>query len=539
MPSIRSQPIGVEAARRLSAAGGASAAGGVSAAGLSYGRALLLVTALGSVLRLAFIARQPIGYDEDFTAAVVHQPLGRMIDMVSRDSAPPLFYLLERAIVAVADLAGLATFGGPGGPVTLRLVPALAGIAAIPLLAALARRVGGDAAGIWAAVFAAVVPTTVMLSGFARMYGLAATLTVAAALLLWRAAEKPGVGRWAAYAAVAAAAVWSDYFSAVALAGVCLAALWLRPGRGTAVTGLVATAVALASIAPWLVVARAQFQHAGQGFWVPPLSPAMVVGTLAQLFMGPPVDGRVPYAPALAALQVLAVAAGVAALAGTCLAWGRRGPEHVGLEHVGPEGPRAEGLGPEGRRAAVFCLLASSGVVLLAVAGLWRPLLDARYASLMWLPLLALAGVGLTAMPRRVAVLLLAAVAVPTLALSVAITHTETSSLIPELEAQVGPNDLVAASWDHYLILLDEAGPSVRARLHVAYPGNPPWYFGTAAYPPGAVIHTVPAETTSSRGRVFWVAGPGAVLPGLPAGYRSLESRCAVLVCLTVYGPAG
>jgi 4-amino-4-deoxy-L-arabinose transferase-like glycosyltransferase len=497
---------------------------------LSYCRALALVTALGALLRLAFIARQPIGYDEDFTAVVVHQPVGRMIDIVSRDSAPPLFYLLERGVVAVADLAGLATFGGPGGPVALRLVPAFAGIAAIPLLAALARRMGGDAAGIWAAVFVAVVPTTVMLSGFARMYGLAATLTVAAALALWRFVEKPGAPRWAAYAAVAAAAVWSDYFSAVALAGIFLAALWLRPGWRVALAGLAATAVAVGSIVPWLVVAQAQFEHAGHGFWVPPLGPAMVVGTLAQLFMGPPVDGRVPFAPILVGLQVVAVVAGASALAGAGFAWRRFGPAGGG-----PAG----GGRAEGRRAAVFCLLASSGVALLAVASLWRPLLDARYASLMWLPLFALVGVGLMAMPRRVAGVLVAAVAVPTLALSIATTHTETSSLIPELEARVGPTDLVAASWDHYLVLLDEAGPVVRSRLHVAYGGNPPWYFGTAAYPPGAVIHTVPAHIAASHSRVFWVAGPGAVLPGLPTGYRSLESRCEVLVCLTIYGPGG
>ena len=484
-----------------------------------YGRALALATAFGAVLRLAFIARQPIGYDEDFTAVVVHQSVGQMTDIVSRDSAPPLFYLLERAVVAAADLTGLATFGGPGGPVALRLVPTLAGIAAIPLLAALARRVAGDAAGIWAAVFAAVVPTTVMLSGFARMYGLAATLTLAAVLLLWRAVEKPGAGRWVAYATVSAAAIWTDYFSVVALAGILLAALWLRPGRRVAVAGLVATAVAVASIAPWLVVARAQFEHTGQGFWVPPLSPSMLGGTLGQLFMGPPVNGRIPYASALEALQALAVAAGTAALAWAWVAWRR--------------------LGAESRRAAAYCLFASSGIVLLAVADLWRPLLEARYASLMWLPLFALVGVGLMAMPRRLAGLLVAAVAIPTLALSVATTHTETSSFIPELEARVGPNDLVAASWDHYLVLLDEADPAVRARLHVAYRGNPPWWLGTAAYPPGALIHAVPASVVASGGRVFWVAGPGAVLPGLPAGYRSLDSRCAVLVCLTVYGPAG
>ncbi|HEY5487162.1 MAG TPA: glycosyltransferase family 39 protein [Candidatus Limnocylindrales bacterium] len=486
---------------------------------LSYGRALALVTAAGAVLRFAFIARQALGVDEDFTAVVVHQPVGRMIDIASRDSAPPLFYVLERAVVALFDLLGQASFGGPGGPVALRLVPTLAGIALIPLLAALARRVAGDSAGVWAAVFAALAPTTVTLSGFARMYGLAAMFTVAATLLLWRALEKPGRARWAAYVVIAAAAVWSDYFSAVALVGILAAALWLRPGRRTAALTFGATVLALASIAPWLVVARSQFDHAGQGFWVPPLSPTVLGGTLAQLFVGPAVDDRVSFGPALFGLQAVAAAAGFACLAGAVFAWRR--------------------LGSAGRRAAGFCLLASSGVALLAVAGIWRPLLDARYANVMWLPLFALAGVGLAAMPRRLAGALVAALAVPTLALSIAPTHTETSWLVPELNARVKPGDLAAAASDQYLILLDETDPGVQARLHVLTTGTPPWFLGTAAFPPGAVIHAVPPDVVANRGRVFWIAGPGVAPPALPAGYHSLETRCVTLACLTIYGPAG
>ena len=486
--------------------------------GLSYPRAIGLITAVGAVLRFAIMARQPLGYDEDFTAVVVHQPVDRMIDMVSRDSAPPLFYLLERAVVAVSDLAGLATLGGPGGTVALRLVPSLAGIAVIPLLAALGRRVGGDRAGLWTALFAALVPTTVMLSGFVRMYGLGATLTVASALLLWRAVEKPGsAARWAAYVAVAAAAVWTDYFCVVALGGIFAAAIWLRPGWRTAIKAALATGVAVASIAPWLDVAREQFQHTGQGFWVPPLGFSMLGGTSFQLFMGPPIDWGLPFGMVLVVLQWFAVTAGFAALAWSLVAWWR--------------------LGPEGRRAGVYCLLAAGGVALLAAISIWRPLLDARYASVMWLPLFALVGVGLAAMPRRVATLLLVAVTVPTLALGVAITHSQTSSLVPDLEAQVGPHDVAVAQWDHYLILLDESSPTLRSRLHVLSTGELPWYLGTAAYPPGAVLTAIPADVVADHGLVFWVAAPGVGAPALPDGYHSLRVRCVIQACLTVYGP--
>ena len=482
----------------------------------TYGRTLLLITAAGAVLRLLLMARQPLGYDEDFTAVVVGRPLGEMLGIVGRDSAPPLFYVLEWLVAQVAH-----------GPAALRLVPALAGIALIPLLAALARRAAGDAAGLWAAAFAAVLPTTLLSSENARMYALAGALIVAATLLIWRAVEPPTVERptnriWVAYTVAAAAAVWSDYFAAVALAGVLVAVVWLRPPRRTLVLAGIATAIAFASLAPWLIFAQGQFGHAGSSFWIPPLSVESVGGTFGQLFAGPPIDPGVPGREALLALQVVAVVAGSLALVAVAIA----------LVAV-----RRQTLALEVRRAVGFCLLACSGVVLLAAVSVWRPLLEARYAGVMWLPIFALAGVGLATVPRRLATALLVALAIPSLALGTAITHPETESLLPGVETSVGVHDLVAADPNHYLAVLAQGGPRTIARLHLLAESDPPWYFGTAAYPPGAVIHSVPTEVTADRGLVFWVADPDAAPPPLPPSYRRSDRRCAVLVCLTIYTP--
>jgi 4-amino-4-deoxy-L-arabinose transferase-like glycosyltransferase len=473
---------------------------------LNYGHLLALLTALGAAIRFAFLDRQPIGYDEDFSAVILHQPVGRMLDSLSRDSAPPLFYLLGWLPAQISAAPG-----------ALRLVPALAGIALIPLVAAMARRIAGEASGLWAAAVVAVLPTTVMLSEFARMYGLAGTLTVAAALLLWRAAEQPSPGRWIAYAAVATADVWTDYFAVVALAGIVLAGIWLRPSWRFAAVTVVTTAVGVFSLAPWLMFARAQFEHTGQGFWVAPLSPGLIGGTLAQLFMGPPVDTSQPFGPPIVILQNVACIAGFAALAAAAVAW--------------------RGLSEESRRAASYCLVASCGVAMLAIVSLWKPLLEARYAGIMWLPWFALAGVGLAAVNRRMAMTLVMALVVPTLALSVFVTHPETSSLLPGLEARVGDHDLVDASWDRYLTVLDEAGPRTLSRLHVLTADDLPWFVGTAAYPPDGQIHAVPADVIANRGRIFWIADPIATPALLPSGYHSVERTCAIQVCLTVFAP--
>jgi hypothetical protein len=474
----------------------------------SYGQALALITGVGAALRILLAARQGLGFDEDFTAVAVSHPIGDTLRIVSRDSAPPLFYVLEHAA---------ATIGA--APWNLRLVPVAAGIALIPLLAALARRVAGDAAGLWAAALAAFLPAALFTSTNARMYGLAATLVVAATLLLWRALERPSALRWAGFAVAAGAALWTEYFAAVALAGVMAAALWLRPSRRTYLAAGVVLAAAAATLVPWLAYASGQFGYANQGFWVTPLSPAGIAGTAGQLFAGPLTKAEPPLFYVLLTAQIAAAIVGAIALAALIV--------------------RGRSLTPDRARAAIFCLLACGGVVALAAVSIWRPLLEARYAGVMWLPLFALAGAGLALMPRRAASALICAVAVAGTAMSVGVTHSGTTDLLPGIEARVQGHDIVDADPDHYLMLLAEGGPNVVAHLHVLAPADPPWYFGTAAYPAGAVLHAIPTDFVAQHGRIFYVGDQGTSAPTVPADYVVRETDCVSDTCLLIYGPGG
>ena len=228
-----------------------------------YAAGLAAIGAAGLAARLVLLGRQPISRDEAFTAVVARRSWGGMLDVVRHDSAPPLSYVLDHVATVLSS-----------SPSLLRLPSALAGAAAIPVAAALGRRLGGDAAGLGAAAVCAALPSLVIPSRDARMYALAATLVMTFALVLWRALERPDRGRLAGLAAVTAAALLTHYLDAVAVVATLAAAALVLRERGAWPRVLAGVAAGAVPLAAWLPLAHAQADHAGQPFWASGLGPA-------------------------------------------------------------------------------------------------------------------------------------------------------------------------------------------------------------------------------------------------------------------------
>lgn len=475
----------------------------------TYAGRIGLVTAAGLAARLALLGYQPLWRDEAFTAVAVSKPIGPMLDAVRADSAPPLAYLVDHAIASV--------WSAPAG---LRLLPALAGGAAIPLGAALGRRIGGNRAGIAGALVCAASPALFLSALDARMYSIATALVMGATLALWRAVERPGGGRFALYATLMALALYTDYFAALAIPAQLLAVrLGLRASWRTTSTAAGAVVIGGLTLVPWLVVASSQLTHAGQSFWVPPLGFASVSGAFAQLFAGPAADPWVPLKPLLQTFQGFAVAAGV--LMCFALVWRRRT------------------LRAQGRRAVRYLVVCGVGAVLLLLPiSIWQPLVDGRYASVVWGPLFAVAGAGLAAVPWRRAIAGgVALTAAASLALALAPTHPDTKGALAALSVRTQPHDLVDAYPSQYLLFLYYAPPPLLARTLVVQQ-SVAWFWGTADYPPSALSARVPPDVVARRGTIYYVRQPdepNAVL--LPAGYAARATQCWTGVCIVTYTP--
>ncbi len=467
-----------------------------------YAGKVSLITGVGLIARLALLGYQPLWRDEAFTALAVQRPLGSMIDVVRNDSAPPLFYLIERLFAVVST-----------SPEMLRLFPVLVGSAAIPVVAALGRRVAGDAGGIWAAVIGAVAPALMVSSLDARMYVLATTLVLASTLCLLRALERPSLLRWALYAALSILAVYTVYFALFAVfAQVVTVAVIHRRRLGTVVLVAALGAITLTSLIPWVIAASAQLNHSTGAFWVPKLSISSLLGGLEQFFTGPPLNTWVSGFGVLRALELLGDVAGCLLLV-ALFAYRRQ-------------------LTAAGADAARFIALAVAiGVGVMLLASFYHPLEDGKYLSTAWAPLYPLLGAGLATLPwRRVAfggAALTTAVAAATV---LAITNPETPLALTAIARTATAGQIVAAYPSEYLLVLYYADRDVATQARVLA-GSVPWFWGTAVYPADAVLHSVPSAT-------WYVYEPGDPLPPDPGSYTVSDTRCWTGVCVTMLSPS-
>jgi 4-amino-4-deoxy-L-arabinose transferase-like glycosyltransferase len=474
--------------------------------GLSpYGWGVVGITLLGLLGRLVLLGRQPLWRDEAFTELASRRSWLDMFDVVRHDSAPPLSYVLTHLATSVSTDSW-----------ALRIPAALAGTAAIPLAAALGRRIGGNRCGLFAAALVMLSPPYVLGSRDARMYALAGTMVLAVALALWRAVEKPTRGRLIVLWACVAAALLTQYFTALGIVAAAVAALIvLRPSRVAIRRCAVAMGLGVVPVLIWLPIAAPQLQHADAAFWVAPISGETLLGVLTQFFAGPPVDSGLAYRFQIQVAQGVAITAG--ALAGVTLIW------HT----IWRAGPRE-------RRALAYVFGVGMGAVALLLAiSLRRSLVEARYASVIWPPLTVLIGVGMGHIrPKVLAAACLFGTAVATAMLVALPLRTNVAPLLGDIGTPPPPHSFVVARSQVYLDALVAAPPQLRSITHVAA-DHLAWYWGTAVFPKDAYTTSIPGDVTHVYD--LYEEWAGAYSPLQDRGFHQVSTRCADGACLTVW----
>jgi len=204
---------------------------------------LWILLAAAFVARLALLIARPPWHDELFTLWASRLTPSRLLEVLRQDSGPPLFYVLEKPFVSLAEIARSDALA--------RILP----FAALACLLAPAMRLARDRASIWFLALAAPSPLLLLYSAEARAYGLLALFDFVLFLLLFRG--EPSAPRLVGVAALTAVALWTHY---LAILFVAACALLLAARRRF--SSLAAVSAGALIFLPWVPVLLSQPEEA-------------------------------------------------------------------------------------------------------------------------------------------------------------------------------------------------------------------------------------------------------------------------------------
>jgi hypothetical protein len=441
-----------------------------------------------------FVAPSALWLDEAQSVAIARLPLPGLVEALRQDGSPPLYYLLLHAWMGLVGTGSLA----------VRSLSGLFSVLTLLLAWRLTCQLAGRRAALALVMLLATSPFVIRYASEARMYSLLLLLTVVGAMAVRTVLRSPGpwpvLGLAAVTGALLLTHLWS--FHLVAVVGV-LALLELRNRRDAAVRVLTGLGLGVLTFLPWLPSFLVQLSHTGtpwtgqQGLWALPVA--------LDAWQG----GPGPMPRVLGTALILLVGLGVLAVPS-----GLRRPGHLLL-----------GLRLRRSRAQLLVLSLGTLVVAAVVSLVTHSGLAGRYASIALPPFLALAALGVAALPTaRARAITLTVVA--GLGLTVALP----TLMIPRTQAgEVARALRVAAPGDLVVFCPDQLGPSVsrlapRGLRLVVYPDlRPAGRVDWTDY--SDRVTAVPSTTVAST--VLQRAGEHAIWVVTGRGYRlPSDARC-------------
>ena len=236
------------------------ARGGVSEPGRNAGLLSVLPGLLALALCLYRSGSPQLWRDEISSASAASRSFGQLFGLLGKvDASTGFYYLLLHVWITL--------FGS--SPAVLRAPSAIAMAGAAVLIAQIGARLYGRAAGVAGGLVFAVIPTISRYGQEARAYALVLFAVALATLLLLRALERHGWGRWIAYAA-ALLLVCAAHLVALSCLVGHLVAVWLHGRKQQdrrALLGFAGSVVAVLLLcSPLLLLAHSEV--GGQLSWL-------------------------------------------------------------------------------------------------------------------------------------------------------------------------------------------------------------------------------------------------------------------------------
>jgi mannosyltransferase len=221
---------------------------------------LVPITLLGAALRLFRLGAQSLWLDESLSLVFASVPLRTSIEAIRADGVhPPLYYLVLRLFLYMGQSEEIA-----------RLPSAIFGILTIPLVYEIGQMCFDQKVGLVSALLLSLSPFHVWFSQDARMYAVAAFLSLISIYFFLRLLQGNNWRQWVGFVVCTALGYYTHYFTFfITLAGFAYLLITFRTHYKLFRKWALAQVVAFLPLIPWLV---AIFTRAMGSFgigWVP------------------------------------------------------------------------------------------------------------------------------------------------------------------------------------------------------------------------------------------------------------------------------
>jgi len=221
---------------------------------------LIPIVLLGAALRLFRLGAQSLWLDESLSLVFASVPLETSIEAILADGVhPPLYYLVLRLFLYIGQSEGIA-----------RLPSAVFGILTIPLVYEIGRLCFDQKVGLLSALLLNLSPFHVWFSQDARMYAMAAFLTLASVYFFLRFLLGSHWRWWVGFVLCTALGYYTHYFTFfITLAEFTYLLITLRAHYQLFREWTLAQAVAFLPLIPWLVAIFSREMGSFGIGWVP------------------------------------------------------------------------------------------------------------------------------------------------------------------------------------------------------------------------------------------------------------------------------
>lgn len=227
-----------------------------------------IIFSIAAALRLAFIGRAPLWYDENFTLLLARLPLDRMIIATAGDVHPPLWYFIEWIIFHVYPAAPVWMVRLPAVVFSLLALYTLDQLCKVMHLPARVRML--------AVIFMAVLPFQIWYAQEGRMYALLEFLVLYA---LYAGLTR----RWGYFIIAAVAMVYTQNYGLIYLAVIALV-LVIEDYKRTHAPLTLAAIVTAVAYSPWAYVVSKQMTEIAGRYWIMDAGPGAVLNAIYKQF---------------------------------------------------------------------------------------------------------------------------------------------------------------------------------------------------------------------------------------------------------------